>query len=129
MKNAFCKFKGIDKLLQVLIFLKSNLPQFLFFLFPSPNLTILILILLLHPKHSTRREKISYICGLRTRIGCERVSEHSTHSDRVTNIGCLLSSGSSTLPAANYYLSIPFFENIFHFQFFYLTQLTLYSIL
>ena len=82
-------------MLQVLIFLKSNLPQFLFFLFPSPNLTILILILLLHPKHSTRREKITYICGLRTRIECERVSEHSTHSDRVTNIGYLLSLGAS----------------------------------
>ena len=52
-------------------------------------------------KDSTQREKIPYICGLRTRIECEPVSEHSTHSDRVTNIGSLLSLGASTLPAAN----------------------------
>ena len=52
-------------------------------------------------KDSTQREKIPYICGLRTRIECEPVSEHSTHSDRVTNIGHLLSLGASTLPAAN----------------------------
>jgi len=52
-------------------------------------------------KDSTQREKIPYICGLRTRIECEPVSEHSTHSDRVTNIGYLLSLGASTLPAAN----------------------------
>ena len=84
-------------MLQVLIFLKSNLPQFLFFLFPSPNLTILILILLLHPKHSTRREKITYICGLRTRIECEPLREHSTHSNRVADIGPLLSFGTSVL--------------------------------
>ena len=51
-------------------------------------------------KDSTQREKIPYICGLRTRIECEPVSEHSTHSDRVTNIGYLLSLGASTLPAA-----------------------------
>ena len=52
-------------------------------------------------KDSTQREKIPYICGLRTRIECEPVSEHSTHSDRVTKIGYLLSLGASTLPAAN----------------------------
>ena len=52
-------------------------------------------------KDSTQREKIPYICGLRPRIECEPVSEHSTHSDRVTNIGYLLSLGASTLPAAN----------------------------
>ena len=57
-------------------------------------------------KDSTQREKIPYICGLRTRIECEPVSEHSTHSDRfnprskATNIGYLLSLGASTLPAA-----------------------------
>jgi hypothetical protein len=28
-------------------------------------------------------------------------TKHSTRSDRVTNIGCLLSSGASVLPAAN----------------------------
>ena len=52
-------------------------------------------------KDSTQSEKIPYICGLRTRIECEPVSKHSTHSDRVTNIGYLLSLGASTLPAAN----------------------------
>ena len=49
-------------------------------------------------KDSTQREKIPYICGLRTRIECEPVSEHSTHSDRVTDIGSLLSFGTSPLP-------------------------------
>ena len=38
-------------------------------------------------KDSTSTERIAYICGLRARIECEPVSEHSTHSDRVTNIG------------------------------------------
>ncbi len=38
-------------------------------------------------KDSSPKETIAYICGLRARIECERVSEHSTHSDRVTNIG------------------------------------------
>ena len=34
--------------------------------------------------------------GLGARIECEHVSEHLTHSDRVTNIGFLLSLGAST---------------------------------
>ena len=72
----------------------------------SPNPLRLILILLLHPKHSTRREKITYICGLRARIECEHGSEHSNHSDRVTNIGYCLFRGASTLPAANQNLII-----------------------
>ena len=37
------------------------------------------------------REKRTYICGLGARIECEPLSEHSTHSDRVTDIGQLLS--------------------------------------
>ena len=57
-------------------------------------------------KDSTPREKISYICGLRARIECEHGSEHSTHSDRVTNIGYCLFRGASTLPAANQNLII-----------------------
>ena len=102
----------------MLIFLKSNLPQFLFFLFPSPNLTILILILLLHPKHSTRREKITYICGLRTRIECEPGGEHSTRSDRVTNIGYLLSLGaSSCLRQLLFHWQIPIFLRYLMLQF------------
>ena len=52
-------------------------------------------------KDSSQREQISYICGLRARIECEPFSEHSTHSDRVTNIGYLLSLGASPLSAAN----------------------------
>ena len=47
------------------------------------------------PRNSTQREKNPYICGLRARIECEPLSEHSTHSDRVTNIGVLLSLGAS----------------------------------
>ena len=39
------------------------------------------------------REKRTYICGLGARIECEPLSEHSTHSDRVTDIGSLLSFG------------------------------------
>ena len=41
----------------------------------------------LQAKDSPGRENLSYICGLRTRIECEPLSEHSTRSDRVTNIG------------------------------------------
>ena len=53
---------------------------------PTPNSDFT-----LTAKDSTPREQIAYICGLRTRIECEPVSKHSTHSDRVTNIGYLLS--------------------------------------
>ena len=52
-------------------------------------------------KVSSQREPIPYICGLRARIGCEPVSEHSTRSDRVTNIGDRLSLGASLLPVTN----------------------------
>ena len=44
-----------------------------------------------------RQEKHRYICDLRARIECERISEHSTRSDRVTNIAVLLSLGASPL--------------------------------
>ena len=36
---------------------------------------------------SAKNKKLSYICGLGTRIECERGGEHSTHSDSVTYIG------------------------------------------
>ena len=49
-------------------------------------------------KNSSPRKKTPYICGLRARIECEREGEHSTHSDRVTNIGYLLSLEASALP-------------------------------
>ena len=55
---------------------------------------------------SIKDRKIPYICGLRARIECEPLSEHSTRSDRVTNIGLLLSLGAFTLPAANQELFI-----------------------
>ena len=48
-------------------------------------------------KNSSHRETISYICGLRARIECEPLSEHSTRSDRVTNIGYRLPVGASVL--------------------------------
>jgi len=35
---------------------------------------------------SPKREKLFYICSLSARIECEPEGEHSTHSDRVTNI-------------------------------------------
>ena len=44
---------------------------------------------------STQRETLPYICGLRARVECERGSEHSTRSDRVTNIGQRFSLGTS----------------------------------
>ena len=48
-------------------------------------------------KDSSKREPIPYICSLRARIECEPLSEHSTRSDRVTNIGYRLSFGASIL--------------------------------
>ena len=56
-------------------------------------------------KNSSAKETIAYICSLRTRIECEPVSEHSTRSDRATNIGYGLFSGASPLPSANPNLS------------------------
>ena len=55
-------------------------------------------------KDSTLKNKKTYICGLRARIEYEPLSEYSTHSDRVTNIGYLLSWGVSALPVLIYYL-------------------------
>ena len=46
---------------------------------------------------SPKREKLFYICSLSARIECEPEGEHSTHSDRVTNIGCILSLRASVL--------------------------------
>ena len=50
---------------------------------------------------SAQRENPPYICGFRARIECELFSGHSTRSDRVTNIGWILSLSASPLPAAN----------------------------
>ena len=46
-------------------------------------------------KDSSPKETIAYICGLRARIECEPISEHSTRRDRVTNIGYRLFGGAS----------------------------------
>jgi len=81
-QNLYIQFKGIDKLLQVssqYIVSKQNLN----FDFTSTA------------KDSLRSEPIAYICGLRARIECEHGSEHSTRSDRVTNIGYRLASEAS----------------------------------
>ena len=48
-------------------------------------------------KDSHPREPRPYICDLRARIECEPLSEHSTRSDRVTNIGARFSWVASTL--------------------------------
>ena len=52
-------------------------------------------------KDSSKREPIPYICGLRARIECEHRGEHSTRSDRVTNIGYALFCGASLLACSN----------------------------
>ncbi len=49
-------------------------------------------------KVSFQRGKAPYICSLRARIEYEPLSEYSTRSDRVTDIGCLSSWGASPLP-------------------------------
>ena len=48
-------------------------------------------------KDSSPKETIAYICGLRARIECEPISEHSTRRDRVTNIGYRLFGGGVSL--------------------------------
>ena len=57
-------------------------------------------------KGDAPQESLTPIFVVRTRIEYERLSEHSTHNDRVTNIGWLLSCGASPLPAANSYLDL-----------------------
>ena len=77
--------------------LKFNFPASHSLLENSQILQQKTLILLLEPENSSQREQQTYICGLRARIECEPLREHSTHSDRVTNIGLLLSLGASYL--------------------------------
>ena len=48
-------------------------------------------------EQTNKRIPLLPICGLRARIECKPFSEHSTHSDRVTNIGDLLSGRASTV--------------------------------
>ena len=59
--------------------------------------TITILVFLTSATVNPEIEKLSYICGLRARIECEPLSEHSTHSNRVTNIDYMLSLRASHL--------------------------------
>ena len=94
----FRRTKGIQTvvfcLLKSCIWNISSIEAYsLIFNFPTPA------------KDSPQSEKISYICGLRARIECEPLGEYSTRSDRVTNIGYLLTLRASVLllPAANSY--------------------------
>ena len=64
---------------------------------PDTNFPTVTSVQLPAAKDSSPKEKIPYICGLRARIECEPFSEHSTRSDRVTNIGYLLFGGASRL--------------------------------
>ena len=64
-------------------------------------------------KDSSKREQIAYICGLRARIECEPGGEHSTRSDRVTNIGYLLSSGAFVLLCKSEVTEIMVLSNIY----------------
>ena len=48
---------------------------------------ITILVQLNSTTVNPRRKKLSYIYGLRARIECSPESEHSTHNDKITNIG------------------------------------------
>ena len=78
----------------------------------SPNPPTLILILLNNyysnpttysstaNKQPTERER-TYICGLGAKVGCERLSEHSTCSDESHKYRFFLFLWASPLPAAN----------------------------
>ena len=75
-------------------------------------------------KDSTPREKISYICGLRARIECEPISEHSTRRDRVTNIGYRLFGGASPCELKQHFFHFYMcWKYRFHFYFFSLFML------
>ena len=66
---------------------------------PLPQILSTLILIYQNPaKDSPGSEKRSYICGLRARIECEPEGEHSTRSDRVTDIGSLLSLGASPFP-------------------------------
>ena len=57
-------------------------------------------------KDSSPKETIAYICGLRARIECEPISEHSTRRDRVTNIGYRLFGGGVSLRTKTTFLPL-----------------------
>ena len=80
---------------------ERNLNFYLIYEIKTPNSEFT-----LTAKDSTQREKIPYICGLRTRIECEPVSEHSTRRDRVTNIGYRLFGGGVSLRTKTTFLPL-----------------------
>ena len=52
-------------------------------------------------KKQPQEREISYICGLGAKVGCERLSEHSTCSDESHKYSLFLFLVASPLPAAN----------------------------
>ena len=52
-------------------------------------------------KEQPQEREISYICGLGAKVGCERLSEHSTCSDESHKYSLFLFLEASPLPAAN----------------------------
>ena len=86
--------KVIKNLLIDILLLKNNPKTSI----PSPNHPTITTLIQRNPATvSSQRKKISHICGLRARIECEPLGEHSTHSDRVTNMGYLFSLGASSV--------------------------------
>ena len=75
-------------------------------------------------KDSSPKETIGYICGLRARIECEPISEHSTRRDRVTNIGYRLFGGASPCELKQHFFHFYMcWKYRFHFYFFSLFML------
>ena len=75
-------------------------------------------------KDSSPTETIAYICGLRARIECEPISEHSTRRDRVTNIGYRLFGGASPCELKQHFFHFYMcWKYRFHFYFFSLFML------
>jgi hypothetical protein len=75
-------------------------------------------------KDSSPKETIAYICGLRARIECEPISEHSTRRDRVTNIGYRLFGGASPCELKQHFFHFYMcWKYRFHFYFFSLFML------
>ena len=75
-------------------------------------------------KDGSPTETIAYICGLRARIECEPISEHSTRRDRVTNIGYRLFGGASPCELKQHFFHFYMcWKYRFHFYFFSLFML------
>ena len=75
-------------------------------------------------KDSPPKETIAYIYGLKARIKCEPISEHSTRRDRVTNIGYRLFGGASPCELKQHFFHFYMcWKYRFHFYFFSLFML------